>query len=136
MPTDLPRRRTLIRLQIPKPPQHRRLRDPRRPHHRRYPTTTSRTRLRRSPQPPTPLIQHTLFAQQAIPLSNPTLIDHHQPVLHNQQNTFKNYVVTPDYLVWVPYTDLDESQSFKALVHIERVVENEWRVRKVEQIPA
>jgi hypothetical protein len=41
-----------------------------------------------------------------------------------------------DYEVWVPYTDLDESQSFQALVHIERIVEGEWRVREVEQIPA
>jgi hypothetical protein len=86
--THPPRLKHLPRIEIRKPPQHRRLRDPRRPYHRRDPTPPRRPRLR--PQPPTPLIQHALLAQQPIPLSDRALINHRHPVLHNTNNSFTN----------------------------------------------
>jgi hypothetical protein len=76
MAAQLPRSRPLLRIQVRKTAQHRRFRDPRRSDHRGQSTITSRPRLRRRPQPTSALIHHPLRAQQPVPLSNRTLIDH------------------------------------------------------------
>jgi len=89
------RRKNLAAIEILQPAQHGGLRDPRRPNHRRDPAMTRRPRLRRSPQPPTALIQHALRVQQPVPLTDRTLINHDPPVLHNTPNSCTNQVVSP-----------------------------------------